>query len=168
VRTILGLGVIAIAVVLGVVYGPHYDDTNTTTGDALPPTVTVSGRVDMLTVDRSMVYRKVTITVTAVVQARSFSDDGKSQYAHTPYVLRVYLHVQAPRDQPGALGIDYPALARLVLRDGTRMRPGLVQVSPAVLPAQDERGFLDFWTTSPEKLSSLTLLLGGAALAFGA
>jgi hypothetical protein len=166
-RTILGLGVIAVAVVLGVVYGPHYDDTNTTTGDAPPPTVTVSGQVGTLAVNRSLIYRKIAITVTVVVQARSFSDDGKSQYAHTPYVLRVYLHVQAPRDLPAALGIDYPALARLVLRDGIRMQPGLVQVSPAILPAQDERGFLDFWTTSPEPLSALTLLLGGTALAFG-
>lgn len=167
-RTLLGLAIIAVAVVLGVAYGPHYDDTNTTTGDAPPATITVGGRVGALTVNRSLAYRNVTITVTVVVQARSFSDDGKSQYAHAPYVLRVYLHVQAPRNQSGALGIDYPALARLVLRDGTQMRPGLVRVSPAILPAQDETGFLDFWTSSPQNLSSLTFRLGGTTLAFGA
>jgi hypothetical protein len=167
-RTLLGLLIIAVIVALGVIYGPHYDDTNTTTGDAPPATITVSGQLDALTVNRSIFYQKVTITVTTVVQARSFSDDGKSQYAHAPYVLRVYLHVQAPGNQQGALGIDYPTLARLVLHNGTQMRPNLVQVSPAILPAQNTRGFLDFWTSAPQQLSSLTFLLGRTAIAFGA
>jgi hypothetical protein len=166
-RTLLGLAIIALIVVLGVIYGPHYDDTNTTTGDAPPATITVSGQLGALTVNRSMLYQGVTITVTAVVQARSFSDDGKSQYARAPYVLRVYLHVQAPGDQHGALGINYPALARLLLRDGTQMRPNLVQVSPAILPAQNAGGFLDFWTSAPLPLPSLTFLLGRTAIAFG-
>jgi len=166
-RTILGLAIIAIVVVLGVIYGPHYDDTNTTTGDAPPATVTVTGQVSMLAVNRSMVYQRVTITVTSVEQARSFSDDSKSQYAHTPYVLRVNLHIQAPRGQSGALGIDYPNLARLVLGNGTQMRPSLAQISPAILPAQDETGFLDFWTGSLMNLSSLTFTLGGGTIAFG-
>lgn len=166
-RTMLGLAVIALAVVLGVIYGPHYDDTNTTTGDAPPATIIVSGQVGALTVNRSLLYRSVTITVTGVVQARSFSDDGKSQYAHTSYVLRIYLRVQAPAGQQGAVGIDYPALARLVLHDGTQIRPNLTQVSPAVLPAQDTTGFLDFWTAAPVKLSSLTFVLGGTAIALG-
>lgn len=167
-RTMLGLAIIAVVVVLGVVYGPRYDDTNTTTGDAPPATVTVTGQVGALAVNRSIVYKGVTITVTSVEQARSFSDDGKSQYTRTPYVLRVYLHVQAPRDQRGALGIDYPNLARLVLGDGTQMRPRLVQISPAILPAQDKTGFLDFWTSSRMNLSSLTFTLGGSSVAFGA
>lgn len=166
-RTTLGLAVIALVVVLGVMYGPHYDDTNTTTGDAPPATITVSGQVDALTVNRSLLYRHVTITVTGVVQARSFSDDGKSQYAHTPYVLRVYLRVQAPTGQRGAVGIDYSALARLVFHNGTQLRPNLAQVSPAVLPAQDTTGFLDFWITAPVTLSSLTFVLGGTAIALG-
>lgn len=167
-RTLLGLAIIAVVVVLGVVYGPHYDDTNTTTGDAPPATVTVTGQVSALAVNRSLVYKGVTITVTGVVQARAFSDDGKSQYAHTPYVLRVYLHVQAPKDQRGALGIAYSNLAHLVLSDGTQMRPNLAQISPAVLPAQDETGFLDFWIKTPLNLSALTFTLGGSTIAFGA
>lgn len=167
VRTLLGLLIIAIMLVLGVIYGPHYDDTNTTTGDAPPATITVSGQSGRLTVNRSILYQKVTITVTAVVQAHSFSDDGKSQYAHVSSVLRVYLHVQAPENLPGALGINYPALARLVLPDGRQMRPDLVQVSPAILPAQNSSGFLDFWSAAPLQISSLTFLLGGRAIAFG-
>ena len=167
-RTILGLAIIAAVAVVGVIYGPHYDDSNTTTGDAPPATVTVTGQVGALAVNRSIVYRGVTITVTSVEQASSFSDDGKSQYAHMPYVLRVNLHVQAPGNQSGALGIDYPNLARLVLGDGTQMRPSLAQISPAILPAQDEMGFLDFWTASQMNLSSLTFTLGGSAIAFSA
>jgi len=166
-RTLLGLLIIAVMLVLGVIYGPHYDDTNTTTGDAPPATITVSGQSGVLAVNRSILYQRVTITVTTVVQAHAFSDDGKSQYAHAASVLRVYLHVQAPENQQGALGIDYPALARLVLPDGIQMRPNLFQVSPAILPAQNSSGFLDFWSGAPLQLSSLTLLLGRTAIAFG-
>src|SRR6185437_11988246 len=100
-RTILGILIIALAVAFGVIYGPHYDTDNTTTGDSPVPTVTVTGLTGALNVNRSVVYQGVTITVTRAVQAQSFSDDGKSQYAHTKYVLRVYLHVQAPQSQQG-------------------------------------------------------------------
>lgn len=166
-RTILGLVIIALVTVVGVIYGPHYDDSNTTTGDAPPPTVTVSGLTNTLTVNRSIIYKGVTITVARAEQAQSFSDDGKSQYAHTKYVLRVYLHVQAPRSQHGALGIDYPNLVRLVLSDGTQVQSNMVQISPDTLPGEDQVGFLDFWMNTQQNLSSLTFTMGGNAIAFG-
>lgn len=166
-RTLLGLTIIALVTVIGVIYGPHYDDTNTTTGDAPPPTVTITGLAGSLNVNRSMIYKGVTITVTSVAQARSFSDDGKSQYAHTKYVLRVYLHVQAPKEQHGALGIDYPNLARLVLSDGTQLRSGMTQISPDTLPGEDQTGFMDFWINTQQNLSSLTFTLGGNVIVFG-
>ena len=166
-RTVLGILIIAVVVVLGVIYGPHYNDDSTTTGDAPPPTVTVTGLTSSLAVNRSIVYQGVTITVTRVEQAYSFSDDGKSQYAHTKYVLRVYLHVQAPKQQQGPLGIDYTGQARLVLSDGTQLQSGLAQISPDVLPGQNEDGFLDFWINSPLDLSSLTFTLADNAIAFG-
>lgn len=166
-RTILGLVIIALVTVVGVIYGPHYDDSNTTTGDAPPTTVTVTGLTSSLVVNRSVVYKGVTITVTNVAQARSFSDDGKSQYAHTRYVLRVYLHVQAPKSQQGALGIDYPNLVRLILNDGAQLHSGMVHLSPDMLPGQDQSGFMDFWVNTEQKLSSLTFTLGGNAVAFG-
>lgn len=166
-RTALGILIIAIIVLLGVVYGPHYDTDNTTTGDSPPPTVTVTGLTNALAVNRSIVYQGVTITVTNVQQAQSFSDDGKSQYAHTKYVLRVYLHVQAPKQQKGPLGIDYPNLSRLVLSDGTQIQSRLAQISPDVLPGQNEDGFLDFWVNSPLNLSSLTFTLAENTIAFG-
>ncbi len=166
-RTILGIAVIAVIVVLGVIYGPHYDDDDTTTGDAPPPTVTVTGLANALNVNCSVIYEGVTITVVNVEQAQSFSDDGKSQYAHAKYVLRVYLHVQAPARQQGALGIDYIDLSRLVLSDGTEIQSNLAQISPDVLPGQDEDGFIDFWINSPLNLSNLEFVLGGNAIAFG-
>jgi hypothetical protein len=165
-RTALGIIIIAMIVVLGVLYGPHYDDDNTTTGDAPPPTVTVTGLSGTLAVNRSIVYQGVTIKVTRVEQAQSFSDDGKSQYAHTKYVLRVYLHVQAPTSQQRPLGIDYASLAHLVLSDGTQLQSKLAQISPDVLPGQNEDGFLDFWVNSPLDLSSLTFTLAGNTIAF--
>jgi len=166
-RTLLGLAIIAVVVVLGVIYGPHYDTDNTTTGDSPPPTVTVTGLASSLSVNRSIVYKGVTITVTGVQQAASFSDDGKSQYAHTKYVLRVNLHVQAPKSQNGPLGIEYTDLTHLVLGDGTQIQSNMAQISPDILPGQDEVGFMDFWTNQQLNLSSLTLTLGGDSIAFG-
>src|SRR5579859_5901548 len=154
-RTALGIIVIALVVVVGVIYGPHYDTDNTTTGDSPTPTVTVTGLASSLPVNRSMIYQGVTVTVTSVAQAQGFSDDGKSQYAHTSYVLRVFLHVQAPKNQQGALGLNYTSLARLVLNDGTQISSNLAQISPDILPGQDENGFLDFWVNTPLNLSQL-------------
>jgi hypothetical protein len=166
-RTTLGIIVIALVVIMGVIYGPHYDTDNTTTGDSPPPTVTVTGLASELTVNQSTVYQGVTVTVTSVAQAQSFSDDGKSQYAHTKYVLRVYLHVQAPKNQRGALGLNYPSLSRLVLHDGTQLSSNLAQISPDILPGQDEDGFLDFWVNTPLNLSQLAFTLNGSTIAFG-
>src|SRR5437879_10101865 len=112
-RTIQGIVIIALVVAGGVIYGPHYDTDNTTTGDSPAPTVTVSGLADSLDVNHSAAYQGVMVTVTKVMQARSFSDDGKSQYGHKKYILRVYLRVQAPKSQGGPVGLDYPDLSRL-------------------------------------------------------
>lgn len=166
-RTALGIIIIALAVVLGVLYGPHYTDTNTTTGDAPPQTVTVTKSLGMLNVNRNMVYRGVTITVLNVEQAHSFSDDGKSAYAHVKYVVRVRMHVQAPANQQGAVGIRYGDLAGLVLADGTILKARLSQLSPDVLPGQKQDGFIDFWVNTPLNLSSLTFTLDGSVIAFG-
>lgn len=165
-RTILGILIIALMVFLGAIYGPHYDTSNTVTGDSLPPSVTVTGQTGTLAVNRGLIYQGVTITVTSVTQAQSFSDDGKSQYTHTKYVLRVSLHVQAPQNQHEPLGLNYIALARLVLSDGTQLRPNLAQISPAILPGQNENGFLDFWVNTPLKLSTLAFTLNGTTIAF--
>lgn len=166
-RTILGIIIIALAVVLGVIYGPHYTDTNTTTGDAPPQTVTVTNSLGSLNVNRSLVYQGVTITVTSVEQAHAFSDDGKSAYAHVKYIVRVRVHVQAPTDQQGAVGIKYGDLAGLALADGTILKARLSQLSPDVLPGQKQDGFLDFWVNTPLTLSALTFTLGSNAVAFG-
>ena len=166
-RTVLGIIVIALAVVMGVIYGPHYDTDTTTTGDSPPPTVTVTGLANALTINRSLVYQGVTVTVARAEQAQSFSDDGKSQYANTRYVLRIYLHVQAPKDQRGALGLNYISLSRLVLSDGTQISSNIAQISPDILPGQNEDGFLDFWTSAPLNLSQLAFTLDGNTVAFG-
>jgi hypothetical protein len=165
-RTTLGIIVIALVLVMGVIYGPHYDTDNTTTGDSPTPTVTVMGLASTLNVNRSMMYQGVTVTVTSVAQALAFSDDGKSQYTHTKYVLRVYLHVQAPKSQHSALGLDYTGLSRLVLSDGTQMSSNLAQISPDILPGQNEDGFLDFWVSTPLNLSQLAFILNGNTIAF--
>lgn len=164
----LGLSIIALVVVLGVIYGPHYDVDNTTTGDTPPATVTVTNELGSLHVNRSLIYQGVTITVTNVEQATSFSDDDKSTYAHVKYIVRVLVHVQAPANQQGAVGIDYGNLANLVLGNGTQLNARLSQISPDVLPDTQQDGFLDFWVSTPVNLSALTFSLGGATIPLGA
>lgn len=166
-RTTLGMGIIAVIVVLGVMYGPRYNDSNTTTGDVVPATVTVTNEQGSLNVNRSLVYQGVTITVTSVAQAHSFSDDGKSAYAHVNEIVRVYVHVQGPTSQPGPVGIDYSTLATLVKPDGTQLNARLLQISPDILPGQQQDGFFDFWVNAPLKLSTLTFSLHGNMIAFG-
>lgn len=166
-RTALGIVIIAIIVILGVKYGPHYNDDNTTTGDALPSTATVTGLSGALNVNRSLVYRGVTITVTSVQQAQAFSDDGKSSYAHVRYIVRVNLHIQAPASQQTAVGIDYCALSHLVLANGSTLPCRLAQLSPDVLPGQTQDGFIDFWiNTPPLQLATLEYVLDDRAIVF--
>lgn len=167
-RNMLGIGIIAVIVVLGVIYGPHYNsDDSTTTGDAPPSTVTVTSPQGALKVNRSLVYQGVTVTVTSVEQAHAFSDDGKSAYAHVSYIVRVYIHVMAPATLQRPVGIDFGNQANLVLPDGTQLIAHLSQISPDVLPGTQQDGFLDFWVNSPLHLSSLTFMLNGSALVLG-
>jgi hypothetical protein len=166
-RTVLGISIIVLIIIVGVIYGPHYDDDDTTTGDSPPPTVTVIDQVGLLNVNRSFVHQGITMTVTSVEQAQSFSDDGKSSYAHVKYILRVNLHVQAPASQSGPIGVDYSTLSHLVLANGTILSCDLAQISPDVLPGQDEDGFLDFWVNTQYNLSSLGFVLGSDSIAFG-
>lgn len=166
-RTILGIVIVAIIVVLGVIYGPHYNDDDTVTGDAPPPTVTVAGLTGSLTVNRSLVYKNVALTVTNVQQAQSFSDDGKSSYAHVKYIVRVIVHIQAPTTQKTAVGIDYCALSHLVLANGSELPCKLAQLSPDILPGEAQDGFIDFWLSAPQRLSTLGYVLDNNAIAFG-
>jgi ABC-type lipoprotein release transport system permease subunit len=165
-RTILGLSIIALIVVLGVIYGPHYDVDNTTTGDTPQSAVIVNHSLGVLNVNRSLIYQGVTITITNVEQATSFSDDNKSAYAHVKYIVRVRVHVQAPAKQQGAVGIDYGNLANLTLADGTQLEARLSQISPDVLPNTQQDGFLDFWVNTPLNLSALTFNLDGNSIVF--
>ena len=169
-RNLLGLGIIAIVVVLGVMYGPHYNnDDSTTTGDSSPSTATVviTRPQGSLQVNRSLVDQGVTVTVTSVEQAHAFSDDGKSAYAHVNEIVRVHIHVLAPATLQHPVGIDFGSQANLVLPDGTQLVARLSQISPDVLPGTQQDGFLDFWTTAPLHLSFLTFSLDGNALALG-
>ncbi len=166
-RTVLGIVIIAVIVVVGVVYGPHYDTDNTTTGDTVASTVTANNELGSLNVNRSLVYQGVAITITSVEQAHSFSNDGKSAYAHVNEIVRVNVHVKAPSSQPGAIGIDYGTLATLLLPNGTQLNARLSQISPDILPGQQQDGFFDFWVNAPLKLSSLEFSLNGNMIAFG-
>ncbi len=166
-RTTLGIVIIALAIVLGVIYGPHYDVDNTTTGDTSSAPVIINGAAGEVNVNHSFLYQGVTITVTNVEQAQTFSDDGKSSYAHVKYIIRVNLHVQSPANQQTAIGIDYCTLSHLVLSNGSQLPCKLAQISPDVLPNQQQDGFIDFWiSTPPLQLSQLAYTLNNYTVAF--
>jgi hypothetical protein len=166
-RTTLGIFIIAVIVVLGVIYGPHYDDDETTTGDSIPVTPTVTNLLGTINVNRSIEYQNVSITVTNVAQAKGFSDDVKgAEGKPQDYIVRVMLQVQAPNAQKTAIGINFGNLTQLSLANGTLIPCSLAQISPDIPPGLEEDGYIDFFVSAPVSLSSLTFLLGSNAIAF--
>lgn len=162
IRVILALAIILIFVVLSF-FGPHDEESDNVTGDTLPATVTVTSPLSTLSVNRSIDYSNVDITVTKVDEAAAFSDDKKQGGA---YVIRVYLQEKSAATQ-SPVGIDYPSLTRLLLPNGESIAPKFVAIAPSVLPDSVQSGFIDFPVAAPVTLSSLALRMGnGTSVAF--
>jgi hypothetical protein len=128
---------------------------NSNSLNALTPTPAQSNPVAAIQLNRSFTFSGVTMTVTGAGEAGSFSDDQKHQ---SSYVVRVYLQAENKTGSP--VGIDYQALARLVLPDGTAVAPQMITLSPVVLPGQQQTGYLDFPVNQQLDLSTLSLRLG--------
>ena len=160
-RVALGVGIIALLVVLAF-FAPPEGETNNVTGDqAVTPTLTITHLVETVTVNSSAMLNGVQITVTKVMEAEKFSDDRKRAGTYTVRVL-----VQTTNAGAVPVGIQYDQLVRLVLADGSEIAPKLIGVQPLALPHTSQDGFFDFPISSQVPLSSLTLRLTDESIAF--
>ncbi len=157
VRVVLAIAFIAIAVILSFFLPKEQDPNIGLTTDTVPPTVGITRPVGSIMVNRSVVYRDITIMVTKAEEAGAFSDDRKPAGAYT---VRVRVHVQPGDTIQSPVGIDYASLVRLVLPGGQVISPKLVTILPIVFPKQAKDGFFDFPVPTQESLSSLTLRVG--------
>src|SRR5579884_601118 len=145
-RVALGIGIIAVLVVLAF-FAPPEGETNNVTGDqAVTPTLTITHLVD---------------SVTKVMEAEKFSDDRKRAGTYTVRVL-----VRATNAGAEPVGVQYDQLVRLVLPDGTAIAPKLIGVTPLALPHTSQNGFFDFPISSQVPLSALTLRLTDQSISF--
>src|SRR5437899_434282 len=129
VRVTLALVIIAIAAVLSF-FGPKEPDPNIgLTADSASPTVGVTNPIGNLTVNRSVDFQNVHLTVTKVEEAGAFSDDNKRTGTYT---VRVSVHVQPTNQVQSPAGIDYASFVRLILANGQTISPKLINLPPVV------------------------------------
>lgn len=164
-RVVIALAIIGLFVVLSFILPGKHEDASNVTGDTVPSTAAVTNFVSSLTVNRSVDFNHVHFTITSVTQAAAFSNDlrrgGK-------YTVRVELQASSENGNQAPVGIDYPALVRLLTPDGQAIAPKLVAIAPLVLPNQSQSGYIDFPVNTQVDLSSLMLRLGsGAMVVFG-
>ncbi len=165
VRTTLALVAIGLAVIVVLLGGSREADPNIGLGaNPETPTVGITNPFAALTVNRSLVYQHVTITVSTVQEAGAFSDDRKRDGAYT---VRVQVHIQPGNEIQSPQGLNYFALVRLILPNGAEITPKLISVLPLIVPQQPNDGYFDFPLASTVDLSGLTLRVGAAnAIAF--
>lgn len=165
VRTTLALVVIGFAVIVVLLGGSREADPNIGLGaNPETPTIGITNPVAALTVNRSIVYQYVSITVTTVQEASAFSDDRKQNGAYT---VRVQVHIQPGNEIQSPQGMNYISLVRLILPNGEAIAPKLISVLPLIVPQRPQDGFFDFPLTTTVDLSALTLRVGSAdAIAF--
>lgn len=155
-RTILGVVIIAVIVVLALKYAPPEGESNNVTGDpASTPTVTINNLVDTLVTNQQVDYKGVRIKVTQALEAQTFSNDRKRLGSYT---ARIVLEAQLIGKDP--IGIDYASVVKLVLPNGEEVEPKYASVAPVVLPNQPQTGFIDFPLSEQVSLSSLSLRFG--------
>jgi hypothetical protein len=156
-RVLIALGIIFVMVICALFFAPPEGESNNVMGDQPPgtPTVSITNLMNTLTMNHAFTYHGVQITVTKAMLATKFSDDPRRVGTYT---VRVMVHTE--NKGQGVVGIQYDALARLVLPDGEVIAPKLVSIHPAELPGQPQTGFFDFPVSQQVALSSLALRFG--------
>jgi hypothetical protein len=165
VQVALALTLIAIAVVISFFLPKEQDPNIGLINDSSTPTVSMTNPVGALTVNHSVHFDSVTLTVTKVQEASAFADDLKESGAYT---IRVNVQVQPDKSVQAPRGINYASRVSLVLANGQRIPTKLVNLSQVVFPNQTQIGYIDFAVNSKIALSSLKLSVGnGGFVAFG-
>lgn len=163
VRVALGIAIIAIAVI-AVFLSPYKEPDDPDIGlinNPNPPTVAVTNPIAVLTVNRSLHYEQMTLTITNVQEAGAFSDDEK---ANGKYTVRVNVQVQPDNTLQSPLPVDYSALVRLVLPGGHALESKLINLQPVVFPGKSQDGYFDFAVNSPVSLASLSFKFTGVPM----
>ena len=158
-RVTLALIVIGIAVVVAF-FVPKESDPTVFDG-FITPTVSITNSAGTLTVNKSITYSNVQITVMQVQEATAFSDDQKRAGTYT---VRVNVHIVPSNNVHSSVGIAFASVVRLVLSNGQEIAPKLVNAATVIFPQQPEDGYFDFPVSSQMPLSSLTLKVGSDSL----
>jgi hypothetical protein len=165
VRIALALTIIAIAVVISFFLPKEEDPDIGLINDSTTPTVSMTNPVGSLTVNHSLHFDHVTLTVTNAQEASAFADDLKPAGVYT---IRVYVKVQPDKSLHTSRGINYASLVYLVLANGQHVSTKLVNLSQVVFPDQTQIGYIDFAVNSKVALSSLMLSVGNdGSVTFG-
>jgi hypothetical protein len=154
-RVTLALIVIGIAVVLAF-FAPKEPDP-TIFDEPTTPTVSITNPSGTLTVNKSITYSNVQITVTQVQEATAFSDDEKRAGTYT---VRVNVHMVPNNHLQSPVGIAFASVVRLILSNGQEIAPKLVNAATVIFPQQPEDGYFDFPVSSRLPLASLMLKVG--------
>jgi hypothetical protein len=165
VQVALALTLIAIAVVFSFFLPKEEDPDIGLINDSSTPTVSMTNPVGSLTVNHSVHFDNVTLTVTKVLEASAFGDDLKEIGAYT---IRVNVQVQPDKSVQSPRGINYASQVYLVLANGQHISTKLVNLSQVVFPNQMQLGYIDFAVNAKVALSSLMLSIGNSgSVAFG-
>ncbi|MBE3561182.1 MAG: hypothetical protein IMW89_18475, partial [Ktedonobacteraceae bacterium] len=126
-RTLLGLAIICVLVV-GAFFAPPQGMSMNVSGDT-PPTAptapTVTNLIEKVTINHTLQYRGVQITVLDAALASRFSDDRSRA---GKYTVRVMVRTQNPGQT--MVGIEYNNIVRLVTANGTTIAPKRISIKP--------------------------------------
>jgi hypothetical protein len=165
VQVALALTIIAIAVVISFFLPKEEDPNIGIINDPGTPTVSVTNPVGSLTVNHSLHFDSVTMTVTKAQEASAFGDDLKPYGAYT---IRVYVQVQPDKSLQAPLGMHYATLLYLALANGQHVSTKLINLSQVVFPHQTQSGYIDFAINTKVALSTLALdVRNNGSVAFG-
>ena len=109
------------------------------------------------TLNSTVTYAGVTMTVLKVEQSQRFLDDPSSA---NDGMVRVYLQAQNKTAVP--VNLQYNTIVALTLPGGKTIAPTYVKGNIGVVPAATQTSMIDFAVSTDTKVDQLTLQLGAA------
>jgi hypothetical protein len=153
---IIGIIVIALAVIATIISGPHEQEYDNLFGPPLvTPTVSVTNLIATQPVKQQFSYQGVNVYLTQALLANKFSDDRKST---GKYTVRVMLNTKSTNTE--AVGVKYDSLLHLLLPNGQIVDTKLVSINAVELPNTPQSGFVDFPVSEKVDLATLELQMG--------
>ncbi|GCE24816.1 hypothetical protein KDA_03000 [Dictyobacter alpinus] len=150
--TIIGIVVIALAVIAVLIDGPHEVEHDSLFAPPPQPTVVVTNPISNTTLHQTHDYKGVHIVFTKAEMATKFSDDFKRG---GKYVVRVSLNTT--NNNKDTIGVDYFNLTRLILPSGQAVQGKVASINAAVYPGQPQNGYVDFPVNEKIDLSQIKI-----------